>query len=232
MNMWRKNLRGSRQVVFAIAASVVAFGLMAPPSAHAALLGLTPNQTIDFTVTPAVDTLGLPTGPQVFSESSSYGTANWVNVGGAILQGTLNSWVYQDTPSSSTLDFVYQLINTGSGDSFKELTLSRFSTFMTNVGYKQTAATDPTAVDRNGTNVIDWFFANASGIAPGQSSDLLVIQTDATNYHIGTGSIIDGGTAVAQVQVPFAGNGVPEPGSVSLIIVAAGLALGRRRRHA
>src|SRR5579872_2688584 len=230
MNMSRTNQRGYLPIAFAIAASVVAFEWFSAPNANAALLGLTANQTIDFTVTPAVDNLGLPTGPQVFSQSSSYGTANWVNVGGAILQGTLNSWVYDDTPTSNTLDFVYQLSNSGNGDSFKELTLSRFGTTTTNVGYEQTAATDHTGVDRNGPNVIDWYFANASGIAPGQSSDYLVNQTNATQYTVGTGSIIDGGTAVAQVQVPFAGNNVPEPASVGLIIVAAGMALGRRRR--
>jgi hypothetical protein len=223
MNIWCGKKRGAHKAAFVIAASFVAF---ASSSVKAALLGLVPNQTIDFTATPAVDNLGLPTGPQIFAS----GPIALTDVGGLPLTGTVSSWVYDDTPSTNTLDFVYQVSNTGpaTADAFKELTLSRFSTFMTNVGYQQTGV-DPSSADRNGTNIIDWHF-DVVGVGPGTSSDLLVVQTDATNYHIGSASVIDGGTAQATVQVPFAGNTVPEPASVSLIMLASGMMLGRRRR--
>jgi len=225
MNMWCGKKRGVHRAAFVIAASLVAF---TGSSVKAALLGLTANNSFDFTVTPAVDTLGLPTGPQVFYS----GMVPLNDIGGNPLTGYVQSWVYDDTASSTTLDFVYQLTNTGAAgvDSFKELTLSPFGTFTTNVGYEQTAAVDPSGVDRNGNNVIDWYFAGASGVAPGTSSDLLVVQTNAMNYHMGSAEVIDGGTANATVNVPFAGNVVPEPASVSLIVIASGMLLGRRRR--
>jgi hypothetical protein len=141
--------------------------------------------------------------------------------------------VYYDTPSSNNLDFVYLLTNTApaGSDSFKELTLSPFSTFTTNVGYEQTGI-DPTGADRIGHNTIDWYFAGASNIGPGASSDYLVIQTNSTTYNFGSGEVIDDGSAKAAAEVPFASTmNVPEPASMTLAVLACGFVLGRRWRR-
>lgn len=223
--MSRTIKRAVRRSLYAIAVSLVGFG---GSIANAALLGLAPNQTLDFTATPAVDTAGLPTGNLVFYEAPQ----TLVNNPGSSLSGTLTSWVYDDTPSSNTLDFVYLLTNTGAAgsDSFKELTLSPFSTFMTNVGYEQTG-TDPTGADRVGHNTIDWYFSGSNTIGPGTSTDYLVIQTSATTYNFGSGEVIDDGSAKAVAEAPYATTtNMPEPASMTLAVLAGVLVLGRRRR--
>lgn len=225
--------QGTKGATFAISASLVGIGLFGLGSfggsiASAALLSLTPGSSINFTSTPAP--ASLPTGALVASESFPLH-----DVGGATLQGTLTSWVFDDTPSSSTLDFVYQLTNTGNGDSFNGLTLLPFHNFTTNVGY-QTGAVDPSASDRsvNGQN-IDWTFvgstAPTTSIGPGQSSDYLIIQTNATQWNAqGAASVIDGGTAQTGAEAPYLMPTVPEPASIGLIVMAGGMLMGRRRR--
>ncbi len=222
MNILRKVKCGIPRGAFAISALIVGFG---GPSARAALLPLLPNTSINFGVTPAVDTLGLPTGPQVYYS----GVETLVNNPGSALTGTLQSWVFDDTPTSNTLDFVYQVGNDpGSTDSYTELTISPFGTFTTNVGYQQTGV-DPSGADRLGNNIIDWYFA---GIGPGASSDYLVIQTNATAYKMGSGEVIDDGTAGASATVPYGvSGGIPEPASATLAIAASGLILRRRRQR-
>jgi hypothetical protein len=225
MNIRCKMKRGIRRGAFAILASVVGFGLFGGSTADAALLGLVANQTLNFGVTPAVDTAGLPTGAQVYYS----GLEPLLNNPGSTLTGTLQSWVYYDTGTSGPLDFVYEVGNDpGSTDSYTELSITPFGTFTTNVGYEQTGV-DPSGADRLGNNIVDWYF---TGIGPGANSDYLVVQTNALSYKMGSGEVIDDGSAGASATVPFGvGAGMPEPGSATLAIAACGLILRRRRQR-
>src|SRR5216684_4874768 len=73
--------------------------------------------------------------------------------------------------------------------------------------------------DRNAGvgNVIGFSFnpPDSAKIQPGQTSFVLAISTDATNFTTGTASVIDGGvTTVASFQPT---SGVPEPASLALL---------------
>lgn len=225
MNMWHRIDQGTQRAAFAISASLVGISLFAGSIANAALLPLAPGGSINFASTPAP--ASLPTGPMVGSE-----TFPLTDIAGAPLTGTLTSEVFDDTPTSTSLDFVYLLSNTGNvntGDSFDGLSLVPFFNFTTNVGYVA-GGVDPSSSDRaaNG-QTIDWGFTTTT-IGPGQSSDFLVIQTNATQFSQGSANIIDGGTAQTGAEAPFLMVGVPEPTSIGLVVLAGGMLLGRRRR--
>jgi hypothetical protein len=48
-------------------------------------------------------------------------------------------------------------------------------------------------------------------VAPGQTSNVLIIETDATNFKSGSLNIIDGGVTTVAAYEPAAGNTAPEP---------------------
>ncbi len=225
MNMQRTKNRGMGALTIAFSASTVAFGIggSGHSSANAALLPLTSfpsaNDYINFVSTPAP--ASLPTGNVVYSEVTPFTLG--------ILMGTISTTVYDDTPTSNTLDFVYKVTNANSVDPIKELTLSVIgSAVTTNVGYVTgaPATVDPTSADRQFGN-IDWYFPDPNSISAG--SDMLIVQTNSTTWSDGNGAVIDGSTANADVQVPGAGTTVPEPASLGLIAAGAGLLLRRRR---
>jgi hypothetical protein len=226
MNMWHRMTRGVRRASFAISVSVVGIGLMVS-CANAALLPLAPGGTDFFTITPAP--ASLPTGAMIASE-----TEPLVDTGGNPLVGSLTSEVFYDTPSSTTLDFVYVLSNTGTAgdDSFDGMSSLPFFNFTTNVGYQAgTGTVDPFSANRS-TNgqTIGWQFT-VNTIQPGQSTDYLIVQTNATQYNgNGEANVIDGGTAETGAEAPYLMPSVPEPASAGLIAIAGGMLLGRRRR--
>src|ERR1700693_2467775 len=79
----------------------------------------------------------------------------------------------------------------------------------------------PFTADMNSNGSVIGFSFNqtdASKIAPGTDSNVLVISTDATTFKAGNASVIDGGTAtVASFQPTTA---VPEPRFYSLLLFA------------
>jgi hypothetical protein len=228
MNMWSDKSRGVRGCAFVIAASVVAFGA---PAVKAALIPLAPGGSINFLVTSGAIPAGLVSGPTV----ASTGPLNLTDTGGLPLVGTVSTQVVADANNpfgAGDYTFIYQVNNTGTpgvDDPFSLVSIRPFGLSMTDVGYVQTNI-DPSSADRNGTNTIDWSFAGTE-ITPGTSTDLLVVETNATAIAPGTFAVSDGGSANGTAAVPFVGNGVPEPASVSLIVAASGLMLGRRRRR-
>jgi hypothetical protein len=135
--------------------------------------------------------------------------------------GSLHSQVYQE--SSGSLDFVYQFSNSNipGADGIKQFAGAGYNYLFANAD-DQTVAGDvsPFQVDRNpatsnGLNdTINFFFPAAAPVLPGQSSDLLVVKTTATNFYEGTASLIDSLTANAQAPMP-----VPEPATLGLLSV-------------
>ncbi len=142
--------------------------------------------------------------------------------------GKYDAYVYRD---GSTLDFVYDFSNSaGSSDSLQSATMSSFAGFTTDVYYVTGSGQSPTSVSRLQNPVVKFFFNGL--IAPGQSSDQVVIKTNATQYIAGFLSVQDGGATTVSA---FAPSGVPEPAPMLLLgsgLMMMGIARwGRRSRR-
>jgi len=176
---------------------------------------------------------GLDTYPPGSVEDGVELNKNFTSVNG-LFTGTLDTWVYTDSVSGD-LDFVYQLLNTTTGpaDSLDRLSVSSFGGWSSDVDYAPIPTNPngvgPTSGDRLG-GVIGFNFTGDE-IAPGEISDYLIVKTNATQVGEGTGSIIDGDSAQAEVQVPFGIAPMPEPASLGLLVIGAGMLSARRRRR-
>lgn len=160
-----------------------------------------------------------------------------------VFTGILRAAVYRNSLNNQ-LDFYYQYSNnSGSLDSISSIQMEQFGAFTTNVGFTsqdidgtlgvpgkvdftQTAPiVAPTQASRPNTNTVVFDFS--SMIAPGSTSRILVIRTNATNFTTGTTTIINGASAS---YATFAPTAIPEPGTYALL--GAGLiALGLIRRQ-
>ena len=150
--------------------------------------------------------------------------------------GTLVSAVFRD--SAGTLDFYYQVNNdlSSTGPISRE-TNSIFTGFATNVGFRLDGASlagtgfvnatvMPVTADRNTLSSVVGFSFNPpdpTKIQPGQTSTVLVISTNATQFTSGFASVIDGG---ATTVASFAPTAVPEPSSIAFIAIG-GLLVAR-----
>jgi hypothetical protein len=142
--------------------------------------------------------------------------------------GSLTSAVYME--AGGTLDFYYQFTNNlNSNDSIQRITMNPFNfgqIFVTDVGYRGSVPTGgafaalgteaPLFADRDadGSVVGYQFFDVTSGnpatkIGPGETSSILVIKTNATQFRTGFASVIDGGATTVFSYAPT--SGVPEP---------------------
>jgi hypothetical protein len=168
----------------------------------------------------------------------------------------LNAAVYSGNntfcPTTDCLTFAYQVTDTGGVDSgtgiIEDLTASNFSNYSTDVGYDSlTAATSvfaaggslPLTVGRSLSGpgaVVTFDYPDAAGapsdLVPGDSSAVLIVETNATAYTTGLFSAIDGATATASAYGPTAS--IPEPASMTLIgsvLLGFGLLLKRTDRQ-
>ncbi len=158
---------------------------------------------------------------------------------GAAFNGFLKSTVLQEDIAHNPLGgltFVYQVLNSAaSANELHRFTVTNFSSSNTDAGYTGTTGVVPLEVDRDTADVFGAGFLRFGGsapILPGQSSDTLVVRTDATVWQTTTASIIDGSTATVGSFAPSNAIGVPEPGSMTLLAGAVSLMglLGWRRR--
>jgi hypothetical protein len=140
------------------------------------------------------------------------------------------------------LTFTYRLSNDGTSlDSIGEMNLTSFTGFGTDVsmlagslGLAPLVANRP-ALPGPGSKVEFLFKTPIGGVpnftdnlAPGVSSVLLVIQTDAPSYTFGNAAIINGGVANAETFAPSVI--IPEPTAFSLALLGlVGLGLARRK---
>jgi len=132
---------------------------------------------------------------------------------------------------SGTLDFAYQVTNlsTPEPDAIHTVSLTSYRNFTTDVDYvSSTGAVTYDTVQRmapgNGITLTFDYTPAANAIATGDSTDWIIIKTNATHFdNLGTVTTIDGATAT----VPAFEATVPEPASVGLLSLTA-LLLGRR----
>jgi hypothetical protein len=195
-----------------------------------------PQVTPPLVAAPQGATKVADTGVENFNVSSAGGTAI----------GKFESAVYQESKANgSTLDFYYQItLNSSSTDSFTKFSASGFDGFMANVGYTATAfgpflapvpgggaAVFPDSANFATKTTIDFDFGFVAGdplLAPGQTSVILVISTNATQWKPATSSPHDGFGPLVKSFAPTLG--VPEPATMALL--GAGLmALAGIRRY-
>lgn len=160
---------------------------------------------------------------------------------------TLNAAVYSDPSNifgAGDLAFVYQVMNSStSPDSVGRVTGIDFTGFQTDVGYTATGSTLPGGMFVDGTvtpQLVDRVHADVVGfsfnapltllIGPGDTSVVLVVETDATNYTAGHANVIDGGVSTVDAFQPA--SGVPEPATMGLfgagMLALAGIRRSRR----
>lgn len=152
----------------------------------------------------------------------------------ATYTGSLTSTVYSGDVSNPLggLTFTYQISNaTTSAHAITRLAVNGFSGFTTDMSFNNTlgGTLAPTLNDRDaGGNVIGFTYIGApigfGTIAAGTTTNLMVVQTNATGYRGTLSNVIDGSIAVVDSYAPVV---VPEPATAG-VLLAAGLI--RRRR--
>jgi len=201
------------------------WGLTAlPPTACANVIAPgTFNAGPDILTIPATSTLLASTSGPL--DSATF-TANY------------NENVYQDG-NTGDLDFVIRVQDVSAVAPFsgliEEISTASFAGFTTDVGYSLTNAPSltagsalPISISRsNAGDTVSWNF-DPSPIEPGQTTALLVIDTNATNFTSGLISAIDAGSATVTGFGPTA---IPEPTSAILLTGGAYLAFARRPRR-
>jgi hypothetical protein len=219
-----------------VLAAVLSVGWFAMPSQATMLACATPVLTTQ-TVIPS-DCTGLDGGTLLASRTDS-----WNFSPSSTTSGTLSAAVYRN--STGTLDFYYQVFNAStSPTTLRAESNVDFTGFLTSVGFDTTGMTDlgapfanagniPETADRPSPGSVVGFNFNVSGfdfILAGESSAVLIVSTNATNYTTGFSEILDGGSATVPTYQPAA---VPEPMSLMLLgssLLGLGMLVRRQKK--
>jgi hypothetical protein len=129
------------------------------------------------------------------------------------VSGTFQEEVLQ---TSTGLDFLYYLTNNStSKDALTRTTTTDFTGDLSadTVGFLADGNVAPVTVDRSLSGDTIGFSFAANSLLPGLSSDILVIETDATAFTTGSVFAIDGGVTSIAGYAP-----TPEPASVGLLL--------------
>lgn len=161
------------------------------------------------------------------------------NVPGSF-SGTLTSTVLSGDTSNpyGGLTFTYRLSSDASSiHNIARISLQGFAGLLTDASYQSTSpGVAPGLVDRStSSDVVGYYFlpyvgdSRADFMEPGDTSVLMVVQTNSTTYAPSTASLINGGQLTIDALAPQAPPPVPEPASLCVLALGAMGFLGRRR---
>lgn len=196
--------------------------------------------------------VSLPANSSVLSTGAAVPVGGVTLVGGspiaftaATFSGTLTSSVISGDTSNpyGGLTFTYLLSNdAASAHAIGRLTINDFASFLVTANYQTpTGGQLPTLFDRSsgpGDTVGQSFIAPIAALpgfgqgtlAPGSTSALLVLQTDAIRFQPTLASVIDGSVASVWTYAPELN--VPEPSTLALAAIGfVGLIGWQRRRQ-
>lgn len=145
------------------------------------------------------------------------------------------AWVYSDSANTfcaGCLDFVYMVTRTGGADPIERITAGSFTGYSVDAGVVTSSpGFAPLTVDRSANGgVVGFNYQNAANLTGTESTQLLVIETDATSFTAGVMSVQDG---LAANGVGFQPASTPEPVSMSLLgggLALVGFARWRRKK--
>jgi len=184
-----------------LALTVLMFAI-AQPIAHASILNNGDTVAPSFL---------FPGGDLLVSYSGSINTNTFT--------ANYTQWVYADpnnTFCAGCLDFVYQFTNNGP-DLLERFSMYNFVNFRVDAGYDpSTGAHAPITVNRttDGT-VIGFNYNGADNIFAGETTPMLIIETDAVSYRDGFVTAQDGNAGFGFAYAP--GAVTPEPASLGLL---------------
>jgi len=164
----------------------------------------------------------------------------WTN-SGSTMSGAYTEAVYANpanTFCSGCLDFALQVTNNaGSTDSIGRVTVSSFAGALADIGYSPVGSAYPGGLFVDGTaapQLVDrvlpgdsiGFTFNAPvalPIAPGQTSTVLEVQTNATHFGVGNANINDGGVTTVVGFAPVVDNDLSIGSAPNITTTATGL---------
>ena len=122
------------------------------------------------------------------------------------------------------LTFTYELVlNSLSPDAASAFSVGSFNGFLTDVSYQTPGiGLAPGLISRSptGSQAVKFDFSSVGYLLPGQNSAILVIQTDATAYDLGTSTVFDNtGSPNVTAVVPGTIHPVPEPAGITFILL-------------
>jgi hypothetical protein len=229
---------------FAPVAAALVCAVMLAPNSNATLAGTVPTAPTS-TVFPGFVAPGTDPGTLLADEINNFSFSTT----GGTTSGTIESAVYME--AGGTLDFYYQVFNSAnSSTAIARLTATSFSSQVNDVstGYRvdgsslsgttfQDGMVPPVTGDLNADGTVVGFSfqpPDSAKVAPGMTSNVLVVSTNATSFTQGNVSVIDGGTATVLGYQPTPSSTTPEP--TSFLLLGGGLlalsGLSRLRRRA